>query len=108
MMEVADMDEILIKKPIPKNPYQSPLKPNDDFRGFTERRERRAGELGISLYVLGNDEDQTDEFQQLEDYIIENFIDFDLDVPESIKQKYLQLKKAREASGSRHTAAPAS
>ena len=91
------MDETLIKKPMPKKPYNSPLKPNDEIRGFSERRERRASELGISLYILGNDEKRNDEFEQLEDYIVENFIDFDLDVPEDIKQKYLRLKKKRES-----------
>jgi pyrrolidone-carboxylate peptidase len=31
-----------------------------------------------------------------EDYIMENFIDLDLDVPEEIKEKYLALKKQEE------------
>ena len=63
---------------------------------MTERRERRAKELGISLYVLGEDKEKPDELQKLEDYIMENFIDLDLDVPAEIKEKYLALKKQFE------------
>jgi hypothetical protein len=48
--------------------------------------------------VLGADPDRNDELQKLEDYIMENFIDFDLDVPEDIKEKYLEMKKVREGS----------
>ena len=34
--------------------------------------------------------------EQLEDYILENFIDLDLDVPEDLKEKYIKLKKILE------------
>lgn len=84
--------------PKPKSTYKSPIKITDELREFTDRREKRAKELGISLYVLGADPDQNDEFQKLEDYIMENFIDLDLDVPEDIKAKYLAMKKEREKS----------
>ncbi len=67
-------------------------------RKFTERREHRAKELGIALYILGDDPDKNDELQRLEDYIVENFIDLDLDVPEDIKEKNLALKKQNDAS----------
>ena len=82
-----------MKKPKPKKPYSSPLNITDDIRQMTERRERRAKELGISLYILGQDKEKEDELQKLEDYIMENFIDLDLDVPVDIKEKYLALKQ---------------
>ena len=34
---------------------------------------------------------------RLEDYIVENFIDLDLDVPEDIKEINLALKKQNDA-----------
>jgi hypothetical protein len=78
--------------------YNSPLRIPDELRKFTERREQRAEELGIALYVLETDTRSDYEFQKLEDYIMENFIDLDLDVPEDIKKKYLEMKKDRENS----------
>ena len=88
----------LVEKPIPKSTYQSPLRITDEIREFSDRRECRAKELGIALYVLGDDPDKDDELQKLEDYIMENFIDLDLDVPEKIKEKYLKLKQGKEVS----------
>lgn len=88
----------IVEKPKPTSTYNSPLKISDELRQFTERREQRAKELGIESYVLGADTQSDDEFQKLEDYIMENFIDLDLDVPEDIKKKYLEMKKAREES----------
>ena len=88
----------IFEKPKPTSTYNSPLKISDELRQFTERREQRAKELGIESYVLGADTQSDDEFQKLEDYIMENFIDLDLDVPEDIKKKYLEMKKAREES----------
>ena len=85
----------LVDMPKPKSTYKSPIKISDELREFTDRREQRAKELGISLYVLGADPNQNDEFQKLEDYIMENFIDLDLDVPEDIKAKYLAMKKEK-------------
>ena len=66
-------------------------------RKFTERRKHRTKELGIALYILGDDPNKNDELQRLEDYIVENFIDLDLDVPEDIKEKNLALKKQNDA-----------
>ena len=86
----------LAEKTKPQNAYQSPLNVTDDIRQFTERRERRAKELGIALYILGKDPKNDSELQRLEDYILENFIDLDLDVPDSLKEKYLALKKEKE------------
>ena len=56
--------------------------------------------MGISLYILGADPDKNDELQKLEDYIMENFIDMDLDVPENIKEKYLSLKEKLKSGDS--------
>ncbi|MCR5388682.1 MAG: hypothetical protein K6E56_05480 [Lachnospiraceae bacterium] len=88
----------LMDKPKPKSSYSFPLNITDERRQFTERREKRADELGIPLYVLGTDEDKNKELQDLEDYIMENFIDLDLDVPEKIKDKYLLLKQSLKYS----------
>ena len=52
------------------------------------------------LYILGADPDKNDELQKLEDYIMENFIDMDLDVPENIKEKYLSLKEKLKSGDS--------
>ncbi len=57
-----------------------------------KRQSKRAEELGIDLYVLDGDDDES-ELQQLEDDIIYNYILMDLDVPEELKAKYLKLKK---------------
>ena len=83
----------LVEKPKPKSTYHSPLQITDEMRQYTERREKRAKELGISLYILGVDPKKDTELQRLEDYIVENFIDMDLDVPEAVKEKYLAMKK---------------
>lgn len=88
------MIETMMDKPTPKKPYVSPLNITDDIKQFTERRENRAKELGIALYVLGADRESITELQKLEDYIMENFID--LDVPEEIKKQFLALKKQEE------------
>jgi hypothetical protein len=56
------------------------------------RRRVRANELGIKLFLLDDEEDTPDELQELEDYIVDNYIDMDIDVPEEIKKKYLYLK----------------
>lgn len=71
---------------------------SDDVREFTERREQRAEELGIALYILGSDPRQDIELQKLEDYIMDNYIDLDLDVPDDIKKRYLALKKGHMVS----------
>ena len=90
----------LVDTPKPKNSYNSPLNITDELRQFTERREQRAKELGISLYILGDEPKKDFNLQQLEDYIIENFIDLDLDVPEDIKEKYLLLKSKLQSNSS--------
>jgi len=86
----------LTEKPKPTGSYHSPLHITDEMRQFTDRRERRARELGIALYVLGDDPEKDNDLKELEDYILENFIDLDLDVPDAIKEKYLAMKKNKE------------
>ena len=76
----------------PTKPYVSSLKITDESRKFAERREKRARELGIAIYTMGDDPDKNEELQKLEDYIMENFIDLDLDVPDDLKEKYLFMK----------------
>ena len=88
----------IIEKEKPSTKYNSPLKISEDIREFTDRRERRAEELGITLYILGADPQKDIELQQLEDYIMDNYIDMDLDVPEDIKERYLELKENHAAS----------
>ncbi len=55
------------------------------------RKIMRAEELGIKLFVLDDDDDES-ELQQLEDDIVYNYILMDMDVPEELKTKYLKLK----------------
>ena len=88
----------LVEKPKPRNSYKSPLNITDEHRRFTERRERRAKDLGIALYVLGDDSGEEDELRRLEEYIMENFIDLDLDVPDDVKEKYFDLKRKKNPS----------
>ena len=57
----------------PSNSYNSPLNITDEIRQFSDRRECRARELGIPLYILGNDPEKDEELQRLEDYIVENY-----------------------------------
>ena len=63
----------IIEKEKPSTKYNSPLKISEDIREFTDRRERRAEELGIALYILGADPQKDIELQQLEDYIMDNY-----------------------------------
>jgi hypothetical protein len=85
-----------IKKPRAKEPYAFSVNISEEERAATARREARADELGIKLYLLDADDKIDAELQQLEDYILENFIDLDLDVPEDLKEKYIKLKKILE------------
>lgn len=61
-----------------------------------KRQSKRAEELGIDLYVLDGDDDES-ELQRLEDDIVYNYILMDSDVPEELKAKYLKLKEAVNA-----------
>lgn len=91
------MDIMSIKKPTLKKPYKSPYTYTQSDMDFMNRKRMRANELGIMLFVLdGND--SPSELQELEDYIVDNYIDMDLDVPEDLKSKYLLLKQSTEKS----------
>jgi hypothetical protein len=83
------MDALEIRKPTLKQPYVSTYTKDDEDR--MQRRCERANELGIKLFVLDED-DKPKEFQELEYFIIDNYIDMDIDVPDDIKKKYLDLK----------------
>lgn len=85
------MEMLDVKKPILKQP----LTISYSFTAADEdrllRKLRRSEEIGLKLFVLDDDEVQ-EELQELENYIIDNFIDLDLDIPEEIKRKYIELK----------------
>ena len=91
-VERQSMDTFTIKKPEINNPlvYTYSVS-NEDMERF-RRKKQRAEELGIKLFILDED-DIPEELQELEYYIIDNFLDMDKDVPEEIKEKYLKLKE---------------
>ena len=86
------MKTVLVEKPELDRPliytYSVSREDMERFR----RKKQRAKELGINLFVLDED-DIPEELLELEYYIIDNYLDMDLDVPEDIKKKYLELKK---------------
>ena len=86
------MDIFTIKKPQTENPlgYTYSVS-NEDMERF-RRKKQRAEELGIRLFILDED-DIPEELQELEYYIIDNYLDMDKDVPEEIKERYLKLKE---------------
>jgi hypothetical protein len=85
------MDVLEIRKPTLKQPYVSTYTYTKDDEDRMQRRRERANELGIKLFVLDED-DKPKELQELEYFIIDNYIDMDIDVPDDIKKKYLDLK----------------
>lgn len=86
------MDIFTINKPQIENPlvYTYSVS-NEDMERF-KRKKQRAEELGIRLFILDED-DIPEELQELEYYIIDNYLDMDKDVPEEIKERYLKLKE---------------
>lgn len=56
------------------------------------RRKKRASEIGIHLFILDEDDLPT-ELKELEQYIVDNYINMDLDIPDDIKRKYIELKE---------------
>lgn len=91
------MDILDIKKPSlaePLNISYSFTK-NDEER--MNRKLIRAEEIGMTLFVL-DEKKESPELLELENYIIDNYLDLDLDIPEDIKNKYIQLKKQNEQS----------
>jgi hypothetical protein len=85
------MDVLEIRKPTLKQPYVSTYTYTKDDEDRMQRRRERANELGIKLFILDED-DKPKELQELEYFIIDNYIDMDIDVPDDIKKKYLDLK----------------
>jgi hypothetical protein len=83
------MDIITIEKPEVISPH--PYKISKEEEEMLQRRIARADELGIKLFVL-DESGETDEIQKMEDFIVDNYIDLDKDVPDDIKKKYLELK----------------
>ena len=89
------MDVLDIKKPTLAKPLTFSYKVTDEDYARTQRRLRRADEIGLRLFVL--DEDiVSKELKCLEEYIIDNYIDLDRDIPEELKEKYMQLKSQVE------------
>ncbi len=90
LKEDDDMESTSIEKPI-KYDYSVS---DDDMVRFRRKRQR-AKELGIELFVLDSEEypKELKELKELENYIIDNYLELDLDVPDDIKKKYLELKE---------------
>ncbi len=85
------MEDFIIEKPKLTKLYKSPFTVTKNDVDRMNRRRKRANELGIRLFVLdGND--ISDKLQELENQIVDDYIDKDLDVPEELKKKYLALK----------------
>ena len=57
------------------------------------RKKERAKEIGIDLFIL-DERDIPEELEKLEDYIIDNYLELDLEVPEDLKKKYRELKNS--------------
>lgn len=93
------MEEYTIDKPILNSPYEPPFSCSKDDMDRMKRRRQRASELGIKLFVLDAENDPNDRLQELENIIVDNYIDHDLDVPEELKKEYLELKKALQVLG---------
>ncbi|MCR4658559.1 MAG: hypothetical protein K5770_20360 [Lachnospiraceae bacterium] len=86
------MKTVLVEKPeLDKPLIYTYTVSGEDMERF-RRKKQRAKELGINLFVLDED-DIPEELMELEYYIIDNYLDMDLDVPEDIKERYMELKK---------------
>lgn len=86
------MKTVLVEKPELDRPLIYTYSVSGEDMERFRRKKQRAKELGINLFVLDED-DIPEELLELEYYIIDNYLDMDLDVPEDIKEKYLELKK---------------
>lgn len=86
----------LIEKPIIDEPLIVKFDYTEEEKARFERERARAEELGIELYILDGDS-REDELGQLEELILENYIELDQDVPEELKKKYLELKEQANA-----------
>lgn len=89
------MKEFIIEKPKLTKKYKSPFSASPKDIDRMNRRRIRAGELGIRLFVLDGNI-VSDTLQELENRIVDEYIDKDIDVPEELKKEYLELKKKIE------------
>ena len=89
------MNEFIIEKPVIDKPYKAPFSYTKNDIDRMNRKRKRAAELGIKLFILDSEE-SNDRLKELEDLIIDDYIDMDKDVPEELKKEYLELKKAFE------------
>jgi len=86
------MDIRIIEPPAIAKPLTYSYKISQKSKEEYERKTKRANEIGIHLFVL-DEEDLPTEIIELEQYIIDNYLNMDLDVPDDIKQKYMDLKQ---------------
>lgn len=86
------MKTVLVEKPELDRPLIYTYSVSGEDMERFRRKKQRAKELGINLFVLDED-DIPEELMELEYYIIDNYLDMDLDVPEDIKERYMELKK---------------
>lgn len=86
------MDTFDIKKPIINKSLNFSYKVTDEEYARTQRRLKRADEIGMKLFILDEDNISA-ELKDLEEYIIDNFIDLDKDIPKDLKEKYINLKE---------------
>ncbi|SEL96687.1 hypothetical protein SAMN04487770_12220 [Butyrivibrio sp. ob235] len=95
------MNEFIIEKPKLDKPYEAPFSYTKSDMDRMNRKRERAAELGIKLFILDS-EDSNDRLRELEEIIIDDYIDMDKDVPEELKKEYLELKKAFEQKNNIH------
>lgn len=86
------MDFQIIEPPQIDEPLVYSYKVSQKNKEEYARRKKRAKELGIHLFILDED-DMPDELRELEQFIVDNYINMDLDVPNDVKKKYIELKK---------------
>ena len=86
------MGVMRIEKPVLVEPlkYQYTVSAEDMER--FRRKKQRAKDLGIEMFVL-DEKEMPEELEELENYIIDNFLEMDLEVPDDIKRKYLDMKQ---------------
>lgn len=89
------MEDFIIEKPKLTKLYKSSFTFTKNDVDRMNRKRQRAGELGIRLFILDGS-DVADSLQELENKIVDDYIDKDLDVPEELKKEYLALKAKME------------
>ena len=84
--------EMMIEKPILDKPLSYAYSVSTEDMERFRRKKQRAKELGIELFVL-DEKEIPEELEELENLIIDEYLEEDLDVPEEIKEKYMKLKQ---------------